>query len=224
MTATSAPDAAPADRSRSLAVELTDLTRVYGSVRALDGLTLHVEPGELVALLGPSGCGKTTALRILAGLDQPTSGSVDGRRQGPDPRPGQQARHGDGLPGLQPLPPPDRAATTSRSASSCAAGAGRSSRRRARQRDARAGRALRARRPVRPPALRRPAAAGRAGPGAGDRAAVLLLDEPLSALDAKVRAQLRDEIRRIQLEVGHHDAVRHPRPGGGAGRSPTGSG
>ena len=47
---------------------------------------------------------------------------------------------------------------------------------------------------------------------------VLLLDEPLSALDAKVRVQLRDEIRRIQLEVGHHHPVRHPRPGGGAGR------
>ena len=36
-----------------LAVELTDLTRVYGQVRALDGLTLHLAPGELVALLGP---------------------------------------------------------------------------------------------------------------------------------------------------------------------------
>ncbi|CAA9318334.1 MAG: ABC transporter, ATP-binding protein (cluster 1, maltose/g3p/polyamine/iron); ABC transporter, ATP-binding protein (cluster 10, nitrate/sulfonate/bicarbonate) [uncultured Frankineae bacterium] len=57
-------------------VHLVDLHRAYAGVPALDGLDLRVEPGELVSLLGPSGCGKTTALRVLGGLETVDRGQV----------------------------------------------------------------------------------------------------------------------------------------------------
>jgi len=59
------------------AIALENLTKVYGSgVTALDGLTLDVSDGEFVVLVGPSGCGKTTALRMVAGLESITGGTV----------------------------------------------------------------------------------------------------------------------------------------------------
>jgi putative spermidine/putrescine transport system ATP-binding protein len=62
-------------------VSLRELTRAFGPARALDGMSLEIAPGELVALLGPSGCGKTTALRIVAGFETADTGEVlvDGR-------------------------------------------------------------------------------------------------------------------------------------------------
>ncbi len=67
---------APGASSGGASVRLENLVRTYGKVRALDGLTLSIEPGEFVAFLGPSGCGKTTALRVLAGFEHPDSGRV----------------------------------------------------------------------------------------------------------------------------------------------------
>jgi putative spermidine/putrescine transport system ATP-binding protein len=60
----------------AVGVSLRRLRRVFGDVAALDDLTLEIAPGELVALLGPSGCGKTTALRALAGFEIPDAGSI----------------------------------------------------------------------------------------------------------------------------------------------------
>jgi spermidine/putrescine transport system ATP-binding protein len=69
-------DPKPADLDERGSVELTGVTKRFGPVVAVDGIDLYVEPGEFLSLLGPSGCGKTTTLRMLAGFEQPDEGHI----------------------------------------------------------------------------------------------------------------------------------------------------
>ncbi|MCL2896262.1 sulfate/molybdate ABC transporter ATP-binding protein [Brenneria tiliae] len=59
-----------------MSIEIRNINKQFGQFQALNQINLAIQSGELVALLGPSGCGKTTLLRIIAGLEQPDSGSI----------------------------------------------------------------------------------------------------------------------------------------------------
>ena len=192
--------AGPTTGERSVEVRLEDLRRTYGSVHALDGLSLTLAPGELVALLGPSGCGKTTALRILAGLDEPTSGRVVVGGRDLTSVPANKRDMGMVFQAYSLFPHLTSRANVEfglklRGVAAVAR------RTRALEMLELVGLSVHADR-----------YASQLSGGQQQRVAlaralafepsVLLLDEPLSALDAKVRAQLRDEIRRVQVEVG----------------------
>ena len=62
--------------SKAASVQFDNVSKNYGSVVAVGEVSFTIEPGELVTLLGPSGCGKTTTLRLIAGLEMPTSGRI----------------------------------------------------------------------------------------------------------------------------------------------------
>ena len=57
-------------------LQLRDIVKTFGPVRAVDGVSIDIFPGEFFALLGPSGCGKTTLLRMLAGFETPDEGQI----------------------------------------------------------------------------------------------------------------------------------------------------
>jgi putative spermidine/putrescine transport system ATP-binding protein len=181
-------------------VALHDLSRSFGAVHALDGLSLDIAPGELVALLGPSGCGKTTALRIVAGFEYADSGtvSVDGKEISRVPA----AKRDMGMVFQSYSLFPNMTALDN-------VGFGLRMRKlRAADRNRRAGELLDMV-GLTDQAKKYPhqMSGGQQQRVALARALaieprVLLLDEPLSALDAKVRLQLREQIRALQQRLG----------------------
>jgi putative spermidine/putrescine transport system ATP-binding protein len=184
----------------SVAVELQQVSRHYGSVRAVDGVSLAIEDGEFFSMLGPSGSGKTTCLRLIAGFDLPDAGRI--------------VLHGQDA---SALPPYERDVNTVFQDYALfphlsvlenvgyglrVKGVGR----RARDRDAEAA--------LEQVALgglgeRRP---GQLSGGQRQRVAlaralvnqprVLLLDEPLGALDLKLREQMQTELKGLQRRLG----------------------
>jgi len=181
-------------------IRLENLSRHYGGVTALNGLSLTIAPGELVALLGPSGCGKTTALRLVAGLEEADGGRVVFGGNDVTDLPASKRDVGMVFQAYSLFP--------HMTALQNVAFGLQLRRQSAAARRRRAGEMLEL---VGLSAHAHKYANQMSG-GQQQRVAlaralaieptVLLLDEPLSALDAKVRSRLRDEIRRVQLDVG----------------------
>jgi len=181
-------------------VELHGLRRVFGDVVALDGIDVDIRSGEFLALLGPSGCGKTTALRLVAGFDRPTSGRVLVGDKDMTSVPPNRREIGMVFQAYSLFP--NMTAERNVEFGLKIRKQGRDDRR------------------LRVGELLELVGLGHAAKryphqlsgGMQQRIAlaralaiapsVLLLDEPLSALDAKVRVQLREEIRRIQSRLG----------------------
>jgi putative spermidine/putrescine transport system ATP-binding protein len=198
------PDAlqptAPEDDSPMSYLVLTDIQKRFGDTLAVDSFNLAAERGEFVSFLGPSGCGKTTTLRMIAGFEQPTTGSIeiDGRdvtRVAPN-------RRNVGMVFQSYALFPNMTV-----ADNIAFGL------KVRKRS---GDQIRKRVAELLELINLPDKGGRypyqLSGGQQQRVAlaralafepqVLLLDEPLSALDAKIRVALRHEIRQIQRQLG----------------------
>jgi putative spermidine/putrescine transport system ATP-binding protein len=183
---------------------LAELTKQYGEVDAVSGIDLEVQPGEFFTMLGPSGSGKTTTLRMIAGFEQPTAGTIE--LAGVD---------------VRGVPPYGRAVNTvfqdyalfphMTVADNVAYGMRVASKKQKISKDEQAKRRDEALEMVRLPGYgdRKP---GELSGGQRQRVAlaraivnrprVLLLDEPLGALDLKLREQMQVELKSIQSEVG----------------------
>jgi putative spermidine/putrescine transport system ATP-binding protein len=181
-------------------LELSNVQKTFGSFQAVDNFNLNVEKGEFISFLGPSGCGKTTTLRMVAGFEKPTAGLIKINNEDLTYKPPNQRNVGMVFQSYALFPNMTVAGNIGfglKIAKTPKA-----------EIDKRVEEMLGlihlpnygSRYPYQ-------LSGGQQQRIALDRALaiqpqVLLLDEPLSALDAKIRVELRSEIRRIQQELG----------------------
>jgi len=183
------------------AIELRGLSKRFGRVRAVVDFSLHIERGELVALVGPSGCGKTTLLRMIAGFEHPDHGDVLFAGRSVTDRAPEHRRVGVVFQDYALFPHMSVARNIGYGLKFLSDVTAVQRRRRVDELlelVGLSGYGERAPHELSAGQQQRVAIARAVAP----RPDVLLLDEPMSALDALLREELRGEIRRLQRELG----------------------
>jgi len=181
-------------------IEFSDVSRKFGKITALYNFSLEIEPGELVTLLGPSGCGKTTALRVLAGIDNLHTGTVSINREVLTSVPAYRRNIGMVFQAYSLFPNMSVSENISYGLRMRGVNASKRREKAGQMLDLVGMSALADRMPSELSGGQQQRVALARALAIEPR--VLLLDEPLSALDAQIRTQIRVEIRRLQKSLG----------------------
>jgi iron(III) transport system ATP-binding protein len=181
-------------------VQLTQITKRFGALRAVDGISLAIEEGEFFTLLGPSGCGKTTLLRSIAGFHSPEAGEIRFGERVVNAVPPHRRETGMVFQSYALFPHLSVFDNVAYGLRARRVGS-----------EETAGRVAEVLRSVQLEGFER-RSPGQLSGGQQQRVAlaralvikpqILLMDEPLSNLDAKLRVSMREEIRRLQQQLG----------------------